>query len=58
MDRCLMSYTLKVERNENTDEYYIILPEKLLKEINWKAGDNIKWTLKKDGSILLKKVNE
>jgi len=53
-----MSYTLKVERNENTDEYYIILPEKLLKEINWKAGDNIKWTLKKDGSILLKKVNE
>jgi len=53
-----MAYTLKVEHNENTDEYYIILPEKLLKEINWKTGDNIKWTLKKDGSILLKKVNE
>jgi len=50
-----VSYTLKVEYNENSDEYYIILPPGLLKELNWKEGDKIKWTQKKD-SFLLKKV--
>ena len=28
-----MNYTLKVEQNEVTGEYYIILPKKLLKEL-------------------------
>jgi bifunctional DNA-binding transcriptional regulator/antitoxin component of YhaV-PrlF toxin-antitoxin module len=51
-----MSYTLKVEHNKNTDEYYFILPPGLLKELGWKEGDNIEWKLKKDGSISLKKV--
>jgi len=49
-----MSYTLKVECNEVTGEYYIILPEKLLKEMGWKEGDKIKWTKKKDSYILTK----
>jgi len=49
-------YTLKVEYNEASDEYYIILPEKLLSDINWKAGDKIKWKKNKDGSFTLKKV--
>lgn len=50
-----MSYTLKVEQNELTGEYYIILPEALLKEMNWKAGDKIKWIKRKD-SFVLKKI--
>lgn len=50
------TYTLKVEYNENTDEYFIILPSSLLEKMNWKKGDNIKWVLKKDNSIILKKV--
>lgn len=51
-----MTYTLKVEHNEITGEYYFILPEKLLKQMDWKEGDNIKWTANKNGSIILKKV--
>jgi len=51
-----MSYTLQVQYNELTDEYYIILPAELLKKMNWKVGDNLKWSLKKDKSIVLKKI--
>ncbi|NBW57684.1 AbrB/MazE/SpoVT family DNA-binding domain-containing protein [bacterium] len=50
------TFTLKVEQNEMTGEYYILLPEKLLNKIKWKAGDHIKWSLNKDGSFTLKKV--
>jgi bifunctional DNA-binding transcriptional regulator/antitoxin component of YhaV-PrlF toxin-antitoxin module len=51
-----MIYTLKVEQNETTGEYYFILPEQLLKQMGWKEGDNIKWNCHKDGSVTLKKV--
>lgn len=51
-----MSYTLKVEYNEVTDEYYFILPEKLLKEMNWSPGDQIDIKLNKDNSLTLKKI--
>lgn len=49
-----MNYTLKVEYNENTDEYYVILPQELLKALNWKEGDQIKWTKKKESYLLTK----
>ena len=52
-----MSYTLKVEYNENTDEYYVILPQKLLEEVGWKAGDQLKFTKRKDGSLIVKKAS-
>ena len=51
-----MTYTLQVEQNEITGEYYFILPEKLLKKMNWKEGDDIEWINNKDGSVTLKKV--
>lgn len=50
------TYSLKVEQNELTGEYYIILPEQLLKKLDWKAGDKIKWILNKDNTITIKKV--
>jgi len=51
-----MTYTLKVEHNELSDEYYMILPPELLKEVGWSSGDKIKWKQQKDGSILLSKI--
>jgi len=51
-----MSYVLKVEYNEITDEYYVILPDSLLKEMKWKQGDKIEWKIKRDNSIILKKI--
>lgn len=50
------TYTVKVEYNENTDEYYIILPPSLLKKMNWKKGDQLEWIINKDKSITIKKV--
>ena len=49
-----MTYSLKVEHNEVTDEYYIILPSELLEKVGWKEGDNIKWKKEKDSYILSK----
>lgn len=51
-----MTYTLTVEQNEVTGEYYILLPEKLLKKMKWKAGDRIEWIENKDRSYTLKKI--
>lgn len=51
-----MKYTLTVEYNENSDEYYIIFPEKLLKELKWNAGDSLDLKVNKDGSLSIKKV--
>ena len=50
-----MTYTVKVEHNELTDEYYILLPQKLLNKVSWVEGDNIKWEPLKDGSFILTK---
>lgn len=52
-----MSYTLKVEHNEVTDEYYIILPQAFLDESGWKEGDSLEWKVNKDGSFTLRKLN-
>jgi bifunctional DNA-binding transcriptional regulator/antitoxin component of YhaV-PrlF toxin-antitoxin module len=52
-----MNYTLKVEQNEITGEYFIILPEDLLAEMDWKSGDEIEFKLNNDNSITLVKVN-
>jgi len=49
-----MNYTLTVQYNETSDEYYIILPPDLLKKMKWNTGDKIKWTQKKDSFILTK----
>lgn len=53
-----MNYTLKVEHNEVTDEYYIVLPKKLLDQVGWVEGDKIKWKNNKNGSFSLIKENK
>jgi antitoxin component of MazEF toxin-antitoxin module len=50
-----MTYTLKVEHNELSDEYYVILPQELLNQVGWVEGDNIKWKPQKNGSFILTK---
>lgn len=50
-----MTYTLKVEQNELTDEYYVILPQELLNRVGWVEGDNINWKSQTNGSFILTK---
>lgn len=52
-----MNYTLTVEHNKNSDEYYIILPKELLDKMGWVEGDKIKWKKHGEG-FSLTKVNE
>lgn len=52
------TYTLKVEHNEITDEYYVILPEELLKQVGWKAGDELKWKKYKGDAFIFYKASK
>lgn len=54
-----LTYTLTVEHNAITDEYYVILPEGLLKQVGWQAGDKLKYKkYKSDSFIFYKATNE
>jgi len=50
-----MSYTLKIEHNGVTDEYYVPLPEELLNKLGWVEGNDITWKTQDNGSFLLTK---
>jgi len=51
-------YILTVKENKHTGELYVKFPGKLLKQLKWKTGDNIDWSIQKDGSYILSKINE
>lgn len=53
-----MVFTLTVEQNKHTGEYYVILPEALLNQVGWSAGDQIIWKPQKDGSFILKRKGD
>jgi bifunctional DNA-binding transcriptional regulator/antitoxin component of YhaV-PrlF toxin-antitoxin module len=46
-------YLIEVQQ---VDECFIEIPPELLEKVGWGVGDNIKFDIKKDGSIHLKKV--
>lgn len=50
-----MKFSVTVEKCASTDEYYVVLPEPLLKKLKWVTGDKIKWTNNRDGSYILTK---
>jgi len=49
-----MKYTCKVEIDE-LGEYYIVLPDELLKEIGWNIDDMIEWIIEGDSIVLSRK---
>jgi bifunctional DNA-binding transcriptional regulator/antitoxin component of YhaV-PrlF toxin-antitoxin module len=51
-----MSYILEVEEDEN-GEPFITLPEEILEDLGWEAGDVLNWDVKGNG-IILTKVND
>jgi hypothetical protein len=53
-----MKYTLTVQQNELTEEYFIILPQELLDQVSWVEGDNIKWKPNSNESFILTKENK
>jgi bifunctional DNA-binding transcriptional regulator/antitoxin component of YhaV-PrlF toxin-antitoxin module len=51
-----MSYILEVEEDEN-GEQFITLPEEVLEDLGWEAGDVLNWDVKGTG-IIITKVND
>ena len=44
--------TVKIDE---TGEYYIELPEDIIKELGWAIGDELVWTINEDDTITLRK---
>ena len=44
-----MRWTVTVERDDFSKDYYIILPDKLLERVEWKEGDTLKLDVIKMG---------
>ncbi|MGR5556322.1 AbrB/MazE/SpoVT family DNA-binding domain-containing protein [Vibrio fortis] len=41
-----------------TGERYFEIPDEYIDELDWREGDEITWTVNKDGSFSLTKSNE
>lgn len=50
-----MKYTVPVQYNKDTDEYFIEFSEEMLEEVGWKVNDTLNWKDNNDGSFTLEK---
>ena len=50
-----MKYSATIETASENGELYMILPDDLIKELDWKAGDMLQWTIDGDTVILSRK---
>ena len=46
------------ETDDGSGDAILTFPPELLEQAGWKEGDTLKWIDQKDGSWLLKKVDE
>lgn len=51
-------WVIPVEIDGPSGEYFVTLPDDLLKEVNLKEGDEVEWIENKDGSYILRRVNK
>jgi antitoxin component of MazEF toxin-antitoxin module len=51
----VMKYTATIETASEDGEMYMILPDDLIKELDWKEGDVLQWTIDGDTVILSRK---
>lgn len=50
-------YTVPVQFNEETGDYFIELPEEICESLDWQVGTVIQWIDNGDGSFTLVKKN-
>jgi len=51
-------HILKVQEDKKTGNLFVKFPSKLLKQLGWNTGDNIDWSVQKDGTYILSKIHE
>ena len=57
----MKTYIVRIEFDEREGEYYIPLPEEMLKtfaDLGWSVNDELEWVDNQDGTFLLKKKEE
>jgi hypothetical protein len=52
------SSTLVVQEDPVTGDLFIELPERLLKQLGWREGDDLQWIQDTNGNWTVKKVEE
>ena len=54
----MKTYTIQIQFDEREGEYYIPLPDEMLKalaDLGWSVNDDLEWVDNEDGTFLLKK---
>ena len=49
------TYEIEIKKDSETNDLYFEIPPKLLKNLGWKTGDDLKWE-ETDGGVFVKKV--
>lgn len=49
-------WTLPVEIDDASGEYFLTLPDDLLNSLDWKEGDELEWIDKENGTFELRKI--
>jgi bifunctional DNA-binding transcriptional regulator/antitoxin component of YhaV-PrlF toxin-antitoxin module len=50
------SWTIKLEEDPETGDLIIPFTDEILESAGWKEGDNLEWIDNKDGTWIIKKV--
>ena len=50
-----LRYEVITQKDDNTDDVWLPIPQQLLEQLNWKEGDEITIGLGEDGKFILTK---
>lgn len=50
-------FTTTIQQYADTEDYYIEIPDHILKTLKWKEGDELAWSVK-EGKIILTKIKD
>ena len=51
------TWTTTVDQDSETGEFFITLPEELLKKLGWTEGTPLIWTVDEQGQVVLSKAD-
>lgn len=52
------SQKIYIQEDPDSGELFVELPDKLLKQLGWKEGDDLRWIEEENGNWSIKKVTE
>lgn len=50
------TYEIEVQKDSETDDLFFEIPPKLLKNLGWKTGDELKWEETEEGGFRCRKI--